>query len=281
MTAVTQFQGPTPQMLELQASLVKLDRRDFTLWVTAICILLLLCFTVFSLSFPSIWKQEEIFFQERLDIAVQGLFGIVLLFSSFALYQQYLLRQTRATLAAEIAVIADLHGRAEVFERLSILDPLTGLFNRRFATQYLPGELIRATRGNYPLTVMMLNVDCFKKITETYGHTAGNIAVQEFARHLRKSIRSLDLPVHMVDDKFMVILPECRIQATASPIQRMKDCEFSYNGQTVKITFSVGSAEYKSGELPAELLQRAADNLYKANKSVRFQRPAPEEARVV
>jgi diguanylate cyclase (GGDEF)-like protein len=261
-----QSQGPPQRVLELQASLRQLDNRDWWLWLTAICILFLLCFAVFSLSFPSIWRQEEIFFQERLDIGIRGLLGLILLFSAFALYQQYLLKQTRSKLAAQIGVAAELHGRAEVIERLEILDPMTGLFNRRFAIEYLPSELIRAERQDYPLTVMMLNLDGFKQINDAYGRAVGDSLLEKFARQMRKSIRSADLPVRMGGDQFMVILPECTIQEIQYPLRRMAECEFECNGKRIAVPFSVGSTEYRRGELPAELLQRAADDLYTAKK---------------
>jgi predicted signal transduction protein with EAL and GGDEF domain len=162
----------------LQKSLKQLDRRDWWLWVTAAVILLLLCAAIFSLSFPSVWKGEDAFFHEQLDIGIRGLFAMVLLFTLFALYQQYLIKQLRTKLQAQIAVVGELHGRAETFERLSILDPLTGLFNRRFAIEYLPREISRCERGKHSLVVIMLDLDDFKAINDTLGHAAGDAALE-------------------------------------------------------------------------------------------------------
>jgi predicted signal transduction protein with EAL and GGDEF domain len=158
--------SPAP-VHELQKSLKQLDRRDWWLWATALVILLLLCFAVFSLSIPALGQKEETFFREQLDIGVRGLFALVLLFTLFALYQQYLIKQLRNKLQGQIAVVSDLHGRAETFERLSVLDPLTGLFNRRFAIEYLPREIARCQRSNLPLITALIDLDDFKQVNDT------------------------------------------------------------------------------------------------------------------
>jgi diguanylate cyclase (GGDEF)-like protein len=271
-TVPVQPQGPPQPVLDLQASLRQLDRWDSWRWIAVSVVLLLLCFALFSLSSPLIWKHEELFFQERLEIGIRGLLGLVLLFSAFAFYQQHLLKEMRTKLAKQIGVVAELHGRAEVFERLAIVDPLTGLFNRRFAIERLPIELARATRHEYPLTIVMLDLNDFKRINDTCGHAAGDAALQEFARHMRRSIRSSDLPVRMGGDEFMVILPECTAHETEHPLQRMGGCSFEFNGSRIAVPFAIGTAEYRKGEMSHELLQRADDQLYEAKKKKR--RPA-------
>jgi diguanylate cyclase (GGDEF)-like protein len=252
---------PAP-IRDLQKSLKQLDRRDWWLWVTAAIILLLLCAAVFSLSFPSLWKTDEIFFQDQVDIGVRGLFALVLLFTVFALYQQYLIKQLRNKLQAQIGVVSELHGRAETFERLSVLDPLTGLFNRRFAVEYMPREIARCERSGHSLVVIMIDLDGFKQINDTHGHAAGDAALEGFARHIKKATRSADLPVRMGGDEFMIILPECGVEDVFRPIERMRGCEVPFGDGVIKVNFSVGWAQHRRGELGAELLRRADEALY-------------------
>ncbi len=252
---------PAP-IRDLQKSLKQLDRRDWWLWATAAIILLLLCAAIFSLSFSAMWKGEHIFFYDQLDMGVRGLFAMVLLFTLFALYQQYLIKQLRSKLQAQIAVVGELHGRAETFERLSILDPLTSLFNRRFAIEYLPREIARCERDKQSLVVIMLDLDDFKQINDSFGHSAGDAALEGFARHIKKAIRSADLPVRMGGDEFMIILAECGLDDVYRPIERMRGCEVPYEDKTIAVTFSVGWAQHRRGELAAELLQRADEALY-------------------
>jgi diguanylate cyclase len=213
-------------------------------------------------------------FHDQVEIGLRGLFAMVLIFTLFALYQQYLIKQLRAKLQAQIAVVSELHGRAETFERLSILDPLTGLFNRRFAIEYLPREIARCERLNHALVVIMIDLDDFKHINDTLGHAAGDAVLEGFARHIRKATRNADLPVRMGGDEFMIILPECGIEDVFRPIERIRGCEIPFGETIISVKFSVGWAQHRRGELPAELLRRSDEALY-AQKHARAVHPAP------
>jgi diguanylate cyclase (GGDEF)-like protein len=263
LTATSSDAASVPAPIrDLQKSLRQLDRRDWWLWATAAIILLLLCAAIFSLSFPSVGRSEEVFFQDQVDIGIRGLFAMVLIFTLFALYQQYLIKQLRSKLQAQIAVVGELHGRAETFERLAILDPLTGLFNRRFAIEYLPREIARCERSNQSLVIIMIDLDGFKQINDSQGHAAGDAALEGFARHIKKATRNADLPVRMGGDEFMIILPECRTEDVFRPIERIRGCEVPYGDGTISVKFSVGWAQHQPGELPGELLRRADEALY-------------------
>ena len=201
-------------------------------------------------------------FHDQVEIGLRGLFAMVLIFTLFALYQQYLIKQLRSKLQAQIAVVGELHGRAETFERLSILDPLTGLFNRRFAIEYLPREMARCERLNHSLVIIMIDLDDFKQINDTLGHAAGDAALESFARHVKKATRNADLPVRMGGDEFMIILPECGIEDVFRPIERIRGCEVPFGEGSISVRFSVGWAQHRRGELPAELLRRDDEALY-------------------
>ncbi len=109
----------------------------------------------------------------------------------------------------------------------------------------------------------MVDLDGFKRINDTYGHPAGDAALEAFARHMKRCIRSSDLPVRMGGDEFMVLLPECDTQQIQNPLTRMRTCRFEYLGHSIPIQFSAGWAQHKPGEMVAELLQRADNELYK------------------
>src|SRR5438477_6198786 len=141
---------------ELQLTLRQLYRRNWSLWVTALVILFLLCVAILSLSFPALWGQEQVLSQEQIATGIKGLFGLVLLFAFFAIHQQYKMKQLRTKLQSQIAVVSDVNARAEAVERLSILDPVTGVFNQRFALEYLTGELSRCERNHLSLIVALI-----------------------------------------------------------------------------------------------------------------------------
>lgn len=254
---------PVPEeVINLRASLKALDRRDWGLWVTAIIILLLLCFTVFSLAIPSLRLEDKWLERDQIAIGIRGLLALVLLFCAFVIYQQHLIKDLRAKLHDQIAVVTALHARAETFERLSILDPLTGLFNRRFAYEHLPRELDRAERQGAPLVALMIDLDDFKSINDQHGHAAGDAALATFARHIKRAIRSSDLPIRMGGDEFLIVLPDCTPEQLQGPLQRIYGCGLEYDGQRIDIRFSVGVAKHEKGDSVATLLEKADATMY-------------------
>ncbi|MGZ4827981.1 MAG: diguanylate cyclase domain-containing protein [Terriglobales bacterium] len=253
---------------EIRQRMHRLERQDWWLWATALLIMLLLVFGLFSLSFPGIWREENPFFWFQLDIAIRGLFGLVLVFSVFVVYQQVLIKRLRNQLAVQLAEMAALETRAEAFERLAVVDPLTELYNRRFATEHLPIEIARAHRQGYPLTLLMLDLNGFKSINDRHGHAAGDAALAEFAHHLKRCFRSSDLPVRMGGDEFMVLLPECPADQVPKVLMHLRGLSVDHKGDKIEITFAAGWAEHRRGESGADLLARADQALY-ADKNTR------------
>jgi diguanylate cyclase (GGDEF)-like protein len=253
---------------DIQLRLRRLERQDWWLWGAAVLVMLLLTFAVFSLSFPGVLREENPFYWFQLDIAVRGLFGLVLLFSVSLIYQQVLINRLRRQLAKQLAEMAALETRAETFERLAIIDPLTELYNRRFAEEHLAIEIARASRQGYALTALMLDMNGFKAINDDYGHAAGDAALQEFARHLKRCFRSSDLPVRMGGDEFLVLLPECSAEQVPKVLLHLRGLHLDYGGEKIEITFAAGWAEYQSGESSNDFLARADRALY-ADKHTR------------
>lgn len=264
-----------PSLTELQARLKRLERRDWWMWGAALTIMVLLTVAVISFSFPGLWK-ENLFVYDELRIAVRALLGMVLLFSASTVYQQVLIHRLRARLTREVTSNLALQSRAEVLEKLTILDPLTGLYNRRFATQHLPIEIARAQRQKYPLTILMLDLNSFKQINDVYGHAAGDLVLQEFAHRLRKAFRGSDLLVRLGGDEFLVLLPECTVASIPSALARLADLRATYGGQRISFGAAAGWAEYHKGETLESLLERADQDLYRNKKDSRPRAPARE-----
>ena len=247
---------------ELRSRLRKLERQDWWLWGAAVLVMLLLTFAVFSLSFPGVLHDENPFYWLQLDLAVRGLLGMVVVFNFFVVYQQVLIKRLRRQLATQVAEMAALETRAETYERLAIIDPLTDLYNRRFAKEHLPLEIARAARQGYALTALMLDLNNFKEINDHYGHAGGDAALQEFAHHLKRCFRSSDLPVRMGGDEFLVLLPECPADQVPKVLLHLRGLQVTYEEEKIPITFAAGWAEYKGGETADDLLQRADEALY-------------------
>jgi diguanylate cyclase (GGDEF)-like protein len=272
----TSPEGPSETRLEeIQASLKKLERRDWWLWVVAIVVMLLLTLAVVSLSFPGLLKTEDPIFQFSLNEAVRGLVGLVLLFNTYSIYQQVQIKRLRRQFSEQLQVMSRLKVRAEEFHRLATVDPLTGLYNRRFAETRLAAEASRSQRYGHPMTVVSFDLNSFKQINDQYGHPAGDQVLKEFAERLNGAIRVSDYAIRMGGDEFLVILPECPAEQVQALFSRLKEIEVNYAGHVIQVQYSAGWVGYEAGESPEMFLERA-DRLLYANKRTSKQVTAPE-----
>jgi len=247
---------------EVQEQLRKLERRDWWLWSTAVIVMLLLTFAVFSMSFPELFKVDDPFFQSSLNRAVRGLIGLVLIFNGYTIYQQVMVKRLRRQFSTKIEEMRALQLHAEEFERLALIDPLTGLSNRRSAMDRLTAEASRSQRYGHALTVVALDLDKFKQINDTYGHLAGDLVLKEFALRLGLAIRLSDFAARMGGDEFLVLLPECSIGQVESFLARLRPMDAEYDGQKIPIFFSAGWVGYERGESTEQFLERADRTLY-------------------
>ena len=225
-------------------------------------VMLLLTFAVFSMSFPELFKVDDPFFQASLNRAVRGLVGLVLIFNGYTIYQQVMVKRLRRQFSKKIEEMRALQLHAEEFERLALIDPLTGLSNRRSAMDRLTAEASRSQRYGHALTVVALDLDKFKQINDTYGHLAGDLVLKEFATRLGLAVRLSDFAARMGGDEFLVLLPECSIGQVESFLARLRPMEAEYEGQKIPIFFSAGWVGYEQGESTEQFLERADRTLY-------------------
>jgi diguanylate cyclase (GGDEF)-like protein len=262
---------------EIQAQLKKLERRDWWLWAIAIVVMLLLTMAVISLSFPGLMKTEDPIFQFSLNEAVRGLVGLVLLFNTYSIYQQVQIKRLRRQFSEQLQVMSHLKVRAEEFHRLATVDPLTGLYNRRFAETRLAAEASRSQRYGHPMTVVSFDLNNFKQINDQFGHPAGDQVLKEFAERLNNAIRVSDYAIRMGGDEFLVILPECPAEQVQALFGRLTAIEVNYAGNLIPVKYSAGWVGYEAGESPEMFLERA-DRLLYANKRESKHAVAPEFA---
>ena len=250
------------RLQEIQANLRKLEHRDWWLWTLAMVVMLLLTLAVASLTFPGLLKFEDPIFQYGLNQAVRGLVGLVLLFNTYTIYQQVMIKRLRRQFSQQLDAMSRLHSRAEEFHKQATVDPLTGLCNRRVGEQHLAAEAERSQRYGHPLTVLVLDLNNFKQINDQYGHPAGDQVLKEFAQRLVTTIRVSDLAVRMGGDEFLVILLECPSEQVQAMLARLKPLEVEYHGEKIPVSFSAGWVSYESSETPEQFLERADRTLY-------------------
>ena len=264
---------PESRLQEIQASLRKLERRDWWLWVLAVVVMLLLTLAVVSLSFPRLLKLEDPFFQFSLNQAVRGLVGLVLLFNTYTIYQQVMLKRLRRQFSGQLEAMSQLRTRAEEFHKQATIDALTGLHNRRFAELRLTAEADRSRRYGHPLTLLSIDLNDFKQINDRYGHPAGDLVLKEFAERLTGAIRISDIAVRMGGDEFLVMLPECPAGQVRALLERLSPMEVEYQGQRIPVHFSAGWVGYERGETPEQLLARADQALYADKRAHKARTP--------
>lgn len=254
---------------EIRHRLRALDRKNWWHWWNAVLVIMLLMGTIGALSLPNNLGENDPSSQLQLALAVRGLLGVVLIFNIYVLYQQYILRQVQKHLARQIEVATEQRVRAETFYELAILDPLTGLYNRRYIEEHLRAEIARADRYGTPLLVLLLDIDKFKGINDRFGHPAGDLVLQEFARRLNKAVRGSDRAVRLGGDEFLVVLPECPPEKMELVLSRVRNFELEVGDDRIIVSGSRGWAQYEAGESAQELISRADQALY-ANKTDRI-----------
>ncbi len=157
--------------------------------------------------------------------------------------------------------------------RLSITDPLTKVYNRQFLYNRLPEEISRITRYKTPLSIILFDVDFFKKFNDTYGHDAGDYILKNLAQVVRNHIRGIDMLIRYGGEEFLVITPESNSDEAFEVAERVrrevKKNEFVYGDKSLRVTISLGVAQYKSGMSPEEFIRSADEALYLAKQKGR------------
>ena len=151
--------------------------------------------------------------------------------------------------------------------QLSITDGLTGLFNRKHIMDQFQRELSRAERAGRPLSLLMLDIDHFKKVNDTYGHQIGDTVLDRLAALLRESVRDCDFVGRYGGEEFLILLPESDKgdgMRTAQRIQcKTRQLAVTAAGERLAITVSIGVSGYpEDGRDAEEILNLADDALY-------------------
>src|SRR6202521_4254990 len=251
---------------ELANELRQIEKRDWWVWGYSIFVIFLLAFAVIALALPAVRQGSDTIFKIKMVEAVFGLIALVVIFNIYTISQQILIKRLRRQLAEK-------QGHSELLRNLAMVDPLTGLYNRRFAEQRLAAEVARSERKGHPLTVLTLDLNSFKEINDTYGHPAGDQVLQVFAARLNKVIRGADLAVRLGGDEFLVLLPECTLPQLQLVLGRLGSLEVDWNGKKIPVTFSAGWKQYEMGERPEEMLARADELLYSRKRAGKVTQP--------
>ncbi|CDM64048.1 GGDEF domain-containing response regulator [Pyrinomonas methylaliphatogenes] len=157
-------------------------------------------------------------------------------------------------------------------EEAAFTDHLTGLANRRRFERQLAREVARTRRYGHPFCLLMIDIDHFKEINDTFGHVTGDAVIRQVARILQSSTRGIDVAARIGGDEFAVILPETRFEAGLDVAERLRQAIKStkMSSEVETVTASFGIAEFPaSAEDEVELFRRADAALYEAKRNGR------------
>jgi diguanylate cyclase (GGDEF)-like protein/PAS domain S-box-containing protein len=176
-------------------------------------------------------------------------------------------------ISRRVAAEEALEASRRELERLSQVDALTGVANRRQLEQRLPLAISRLERSGRPVALMYLDIDHFKRINDTYGHAAGDRVIQTFAQRLMSNVRATDLVVRLGGDEFVILMEDVtRLQAAeaiAAKILKAMREPVEIGATALTITTSIGVA-FAAGNVVAEDLMVGADDaLYAAKEGGR------------
>ncbi len=173
------------------------------------------------------------------------------------------------TMANEAAMALENARLYENARALADRDPLTGFYNHRFLHERLGEEVIRAQRARRPVSVLMLDLDDFKLVNDTFGHVFGDRVLLWTADRIRSTLRAPDVGARYAGDEFAIILPETDASAARHAAQRILDAfaasPFGDGDRNVPIALSIGAATHPTdGRTPTDLIAAADQALYQA-----------------
>ena len=244
---------------------------------------------VWSFTVQPFWWQRH---------SVQALIGLLLLAALVALYR-FLLQQYKASnlrlarrvdeatfdlqaqtvhlqaLNQEKTELAErLARQAEAFERQAREDALTGLANRRGFDETLARDFARSQRSGHPLSLVVLDIDHFKYVNDTYSHSIGDLVLKEVAEVIAAACRDSDLPARTGGEEFALLLNDTRLEEAAQVCARLRGLFHDHPDwagvKGLRVTFSAGLVELANDDrTPALLYQRADRALYRAKSDGR------------
>ena len=241
---------------QIDRDLKSLGRHGWSLWGLAL-VLILAMTAALAAVLASRQDPRDSYFQLTMSQSVRGLLGLVLLFALYTFYQQLQLKKTRFRLSRQMQVAAQQHERAERLLALATPDELTGLHNERFGMMRISSEMSRSRRSKTPLSLVMLSLDDFARMSERYGPAASDSALLAFAEHVTRAIRGCDLAALAGNGDIMVILPDCPLQQAPTIVKRLTDMKMEVGGKAIPLSVTAGSAGYKLEDTPEQLFQRA------------------------
>jgi two-component system cell cycle response regulator len=162
----------------------------------------------------------------------------------------------------------------EEIYRMTIIDGLTQIHNKRYLQEALDREVLRARRHDREMSVLMFDIDFFKRINDQYGHLAGDHVLRELARVVQDRIRREEVFARYGGEEFAILLPETSLEGAVSLAEslrsRVAEHRFVFQAEAIPVTISIGCAMLAPGDrVASDLIQRVDEKLYEAKRTGR------------
>jgi diguanylate cyclase len=187
------------------------------------------------------------------------------------------MKQNNKTLEGRLSAsrreISQLHRSLDAVRKESLTDPLTSLANRKYFDAAMPKRIATAGERRAPLSLLMADIDQFKKFNDDHGHLTGDQVLRLVSQAIQQSINDKDIAARYGGEEFAVVLPEAALQAAVATAELMRKAVMSKqlikrsSGETLgRVTISIGVATLKPGDSPQSLIERADNCLYAAKR---------------
>ncbi len=253
--------APMSRLEHIAQEIRAVDDRDLHMWSIGLLVMLVVAGGFMALVFPNvIWGIKNLRVDDRyLPQLFFGFVALIVLFNIYAMDKKRSLQHARDELVRQLI-------RSEAAEMLSLVDPLTDLFNRRYLDEIISKEASRANRYGSELTLMMIDVDAFKSVNTRFGHLFGDKVLTEVANLLKKHFRNSDTVVRYGGDEFLVILPETSETEAERAVERLQSQVDAWNSnppfEGYQMSLSCGLASFTGGKGAPEVIEMADAKMY-------------------
>ncbi len=237
----------------------QISRREWWLWLSAFLVTTLSAVAFVLSSIRSFFRHADHFYEIRSDQARWATLCLLLVFNAWLIYRQWSFRRLRGQ-AVDEPLGPQISSQA--FSETAGLDPVTGLCTKSALEQHLGKEVARSRRQNTALSLATVHVEEYSQLTKQCGKAALDTALKELARRLKRASRGSDIAARLNDDDFLLLLPECGVNEVKQVLNRLGIIEVNASGEKIPLSYTTGWVDYQPGELPANLLKRAADLLH-------------------
>lgn len=212
-------------------------------------------------------KPPNYFIRHRIQILISTITIIFITIISFLIYRQLLMKKTNKKFQE---LYEEIRRKNQQLNIISELDSLTGLKNRRAIDRVIKNELDRSSRYGTPISILLIDVDHFKRVNDTYGHNIGDKVLTEISEVLGENIRSTDSVARWGGEEFLIIAANTSLEEAMKFGEKIRGKIEEFNFTKIeRLTVSIGISQHRPGESFNKLYERVDEALYSAKEKGR------------